>query len=161
MSDAFYCKICEISCNGKAPYEQHISSAKHLKKVKTYQGESSPASSIPSTPIFRELPSSASSSSSLNTFPFPSNSVTLSAETMKILLEWKHPRGYLPFCDLCHLPLHGTGTADIHFDEKNQLHKQKSLNYQQIQTNSAPYSCKVCLEIFPNDDLMFKTFPID
>lgn len=143
MSNAkeFHCGVCDITCTGKAPFEQHLASAKHLKKAKTNGNESSRAS--PTTPL------SPSESVSLSIPSSPST--TLSAETMKILLEWNHPRGYLPFCDICQLPLHGGNNADTHFAETNQIHQQKLNNLQQIKENDPEYFCKMCAEIFPEE----------
>lgn len=146
MSNEFHCKICDILCSGKVPYDQHIASAKHVKKAKPFSNETPTTPSSPTANVVLSSPST------------PSASTELSAETMKILLEWKHPRDFPPYCNICFLPLHGDNNVDLHFAETNQLHKLKLTNHRQIQEGSAQYSCKICSEIFSNEFSMINHF---
>jgi hypothetical protein len=159
MSTDYYCKICDITCNGQAPYDQHISSAKHLKKAKLIESQTSSEQSI-STNINTSSPkrnTPVPTEDSSNSSP----SVSISPETMRILLEWNHPLGYKPYCDICQLPLHGGDNADIHFRSNNNIHIQKLAAWKQICENDARYSCKVCSEIFLNEILMREHFNSD
>ncbi|CAF0963263.1 unnamed protein product [Rotaria sordida] len=177
MSTDYFCKTCSIACNGKAPYEQHLNSAKHIKKAKLNESQNSSEQSIistntsPSTPTINTSPSIPT----INTRPsftttkdnisedlsFASTSFIISRETMRILLEWNHPRGYKPYCDICQLLLHGEDNVDIHFQSNNNIHNQKLFIWKQISENNAKYSCKVCSEIFSNDYLMNEHFISD
>jgi len=163
MSTEFFCKICDIACNGKAPYDQHLSSIKHLKKAKLNESQTSPnlssSSSSPTTNTRTPLASTAT-----NTFEdssISSISVSISPETMRTLLEWNHPLDYKPYCDICQLPLYGENNADIHFGSENIIHNKKLAAWKQIRENDARYSCKVCSEIFSNENLMREHFNSD
>jgi hypothetical protein len=176
MSDDFYCKICSIACNGTAPYEQHVVSIKHLKKAKLHESQTSSEQSTPSntntpplTITTRTLPPSPNTRAPITTTnnaileasSVPSVFVPISPETMRILLEWNHPLGYKPYCDICQLPLHGDKNADVHFNANNNLHNQKLAAWKQIRENDAKYSCKVCSEIFSNENQMREHFNSD
>jgi hypothetical protein len=160
MSSEYFCKFCDISCTGKAPYEQHLKSAKHLKKAKF--DESPPSSEqFISTNSNRSSPITSSHTPSFETnenisedSSISSASFSISPETMRILLEWNHPRGHKPYCDICQLPLHGENNADIHYQSINNIHSQKLAVWKKIQENDAPYSCTVCYEIFSNENSM-------
>lgn len=151
MSGDFFCKICEIACTGKVPFEQHLQSAKHIKKAQT---STTPTS--PNPPVIRSVSSTSTAEDS------PSiTSTPISSETMRILLEWNHPRGYKPYCDICHLPLHGENNADVHFQSNNLLHQQKLAIWKKIQEADALYSCAVCSEIFHSENQMRDHFVSD
>ncbi|CAF1939918.1 unnamed protein product [Rotaria magnacalcarata] len=166
MSSEYYCKICEITCNGKAPYEQHLKSAKHIKKVKLNESQkpseqvtsrnTNTASSIVNTPI--SLTTINNNSEELS---FSSTISTIGPETMRILLEWNHPRGYKPYCEICQLQLHGGDNADVHFQSINNMHNEKLAVWKLICEGDGRYSCKVCLEIFSSESLMCEHFQSD
>lgn len=158
MSNEFFCHICDVSCSGKAPYEQHINSAKHIKRAKLNEFQKSSEQS--NSPNLKRSSSTASNTTtSLST---PDDNITnelqymsttastfsISPETMRILLEWNHPRGYQPFCDICQLVLHGFNNADTHFASNNRFHHEKLAVSKRIREGNAKYSCKVCSEIF-------------
>lgn len=167
MSGEFFCKICEITCTGKAPFEQHLQSAKHIKKAQITQSSLSseqpisPTSNASFSPITPRSPSSTTNFHSSEDSSTSLSSMSISPETMRILLEWNHPRGYKPFCDICHLPLHGDNNADLHFQSTNNLHYQKLSSWKTIEEGDARYSCKVCSEIFNNENLMRDHFTSD
>ncbi len=161
MSNEIFCKFCLITCNGKAPYEQHLQSAKHLKKVKLTESLTSSEQ-----PISSNIKSSSPTTTTINDnlsedSLISSASFSISPETMRILLEWNHPRGYKPYCDICQLPLHGENNADIHFNSNNNIHNQKFTAWKRINENDAKYSCKVCSEIFSNENTMAEHFNSD
>jgi hypothetical protein len=157
MSTEFYCKYCAITCTGKAPFDQHLQSAKHMKKAKE-----NPSSEPPASPILvTHSTSSASNTTISEDSSISSASYSISPETMRILLEWNHPRGYKPYCDICQLPLHGENNANVHFNVTNNIHNQKLATWKVIQEGDAPYSCKVCSEIFSNENIMREHFNSD
>lgn len=160
MSNEFYCKFCEITCTGKAPYEQHLIGVKHLRKAKLTESctssDQSTASSFPEAAINDNIFEDSSTSSSSS-----SSSISISPETMRILLEWNHPDGYKPYCDICQLPLHGKGVADKHFSLNNILHNQKLSAWKKIQDKDVIYFCTTCSEIFSNENLMREHFLSD
>ncbi|CAF0933252.1 unnamed protein product [Adineta steineri] len=163
MSSEFFCKICDIPCTGKAPYEQHINSAKHIKKAQLNSGQISSEQSrlinIKSSPTTNTQTSFATTNyNSSDDSSISSTSFLVSPETMRILLEWNHPLDYKPYCDICHLPLYGKDNADIHFDSNNKIHIQKLNAWKQIQEGGKPYSCSVCSELFSNENLMREHF---
>jgi hypothetical protein len=164
MSSEFYCKYCAITCTGKAPFEQHLQSAKHLKKAK--ENPSSPSSEQSRSPNISPRLITYSSASATNTnipedSSISSASYPISQETMRILLEWNHPRGYKPYCDICQLPLHGENNADLHFSINNNIHNQKLAAWKTIHEGDARYSCTVCSELFSNENIMREHFYSD
>ncbi|CAF0775809.1 unnamed protein product [Adineta ricciae] len=150
MSTDFYCKVCDIHCTGSAPYRQHLDSVKHLKKAKTIPSETSTDRSSP-TPISISTSNESASSASF----------AISNETMRILLEWNHPSGLKPYCDICYLPLYGDKVADVHFTHDNNIHHQKQIALEQIRTKNPDYSCKICSEIFTGERQMHSHFASD
>ncbi len=158
MSNEFYCKFCDITCTGKAPFEQHLISAKHMKKAKLTESQPSPEPSTSTNPYssssttYRPTVSSKINAANSEDSSISSPPITISPETMRILLEWNHPAGCKPYCDICQLPLHGESNAEIHFQSDNVLHNQKLAVWKQIQENDARYSCKTCCEIFTNEN---------
>lgn len=156
MSEEFFCKICAINCNGKAPFEQHLQSAKHIKKA---QGNVA-VSSSPAQTITRSQSSTTTTTSNISeASPSPSSfSTSFSSDTMRILLEWNHPRGYKPYCDICHVHLHGEGNADRHFQSTNLLHHENLATCKAIRNGEASYSCTVCSEIFNDEGQMRQHF---
>jgi hypothetical protein len=150
MSDEFYCKICDIKCTGKAPYEQHIISAKHKKKSSSIQTTVSDVNQWATT----NTSCHPMNLMNKNDSSLTSRSVTISHETMRILLEWNHPRDYPPYCDICHLPLHGENAANYHYQSNNQIHQAKLINSKLIRDKKPAYSCFVCCEIFDHADNM-------
>ena len=152
MSGEFICKICEVTCTGKAPFDQHLQSAKHIKKA-----QMNPVSPSSSQPITRSLSSTTTNISEDSSI----TSTYISPETMRVLLEWDHPRGYKPYCDICHITLHGGSNADLHFQSNNSLHHQKLAAWKTIQEGDAHYSCAVCSERFDNENLMREHFSSD
>jgi len=166
MSSEFFCKICDISCTGQAPYEQHLKSTKHLRKVKLKESMTEQSISTITTNASSSIITNRTLSPTINDnisedSSISSASFSISPETMRILLEWDHPLGYKPYCDICQLPLHGGNNADIHFRFDNNRHNQKLAAWKKIQENDAPYSCKVCSEIFSNEILMREHFISD
>jgi hypothetical protein len=168
MSNEYFCKFCEITCNGKAPYEQHLKSAKHIRKAKLTESLTSSEQSISintnsSSSIInaRTLPPTAIDNNISEDSSIFSSSFSISPETMRILLEWNHPLGYKPYCDICQLQLHGGDNADIHFHRDNILHNTKLAAWKKIYENDAKYSCKVCSEIFANENIMREHFISD
>ena len=157
MSSDYYCKMCDITCSGKAPYDQHLDSAKHLKRAKTYVGQPSPEPTASSN-TNASVPSFTKDLSPPPSVPPASTTGSLSADTMRVLLEWNHPLGYHPYCEICYLPLHGEGNADLHFSPKNLIHQQKLAARKQIRETVPNYSCKVCSEVFPSETVMLQHF---
>ena len=165
MSSEYFCKICNITCTGKAPYEQHINSTKHMKKAKLSETQTSlerPISTniCPSPPTINTHRPLTTTNNNLPEDYFSSSTFILpiSRQTMRILLEWNHPLGYKPFCEICQLPLHGETNADIHFRSDNNIHYQKLAKWKQIHENYIKYSCKICAEIFSNENSMHQHF---
>ncbi|CAF0723791.1 unnamed protein product [Rotaria sp. Silwood1] len=168
MSADYFCKICDIPCTGKAPYEQHLNSVKHIRKAKLNESQKSSDQSVistntsPSIPAINTRPSFTTKNDNISEdLSFASTSFIISRETMRILLEWTHPRGYKPYCEICQLLLHGENNVDLHFQSNNNIHNQKLSVWKQICENDAKYSCKVCLEIFANEYLMIEHFESD
>jgi hypothetical protein len=162
MSSDYYCKICDITCTGQAPYDQHLNSAKHLKKAKLTESQTSVSTNTnPSSPKINPRSPTTPNNNLFEDSSTSSLSVSISPETMRILLEWNHPLGYKPFCDICQLPLHGENNADIHFNANNKLHSQKLAAWKQIREDDPRYSCKVCSEVFSNENLMREHFNSD
>ena len=151
MSEEFFCKICAINCTGKAPFEQHLQSAKHIKKA---QGNVV----VPSSPSQTITRSQSSTTSNISEATPSSFSTPFSSDTMRILLEWNHPRGYKPYCDICHVHLHGEGNADRHFQSTNLLHCEKLAACKAIRNDRTRYFCTVCSEIFNDEDQMSEHF---
>ncbi|CAF3414395.1 unnamed protein product [Rotaria socialis] len=167
MSSEYFCKICEIACNGKAPYEQHLKSAKHIKKAKLNESQN-PSEQATSTntntasSIVNSLISlTTTNNNNSEELSFSSITSTIGPETMRILLEWNHPRGYKPYCDICQLQLHGGDNADVHFQPINNIHNEKLAVWKLICEGDGKYSCKVCLEIFSSESLMCEHFQSD
>jgi hypothetical protein len=159
MSTEFFCKYCQIACNGKAPFEQHLQSAKHMKKAKE-----NPLTEPPASP--KSVLHSTSSASNTTTSEDPSvssASYTISRETMRILLEWDHPDGYKPYCDICQLQLQGGDgeNAEAHFNPSNNIHNQKLAAWKTIREGDGRFSCKVCSEIFSTENIMREHFISD
>lgn len=152
MSQEFFCQICAITCTGQAPFEEHLKSTKHIRKS---QG-SVVVPSSPSQPISR-LQSSPRASNMAEDSP-SSSSTVISSDTMRILLEWNHPRGYKPYCEICHVHLHGEGNADRHFQSTNSLHYNKLADWETIRNGGILYSCKVCSDIFNDSGQMHDHF---
>ncbi|UJR25978.1 hypothetical protein I4U23_007326 [Adineta vaga] len=165
MSNEFFCKICDIQCNGSGPFQQHLGSARHIKKARLITSETSSSSSSDKTSSNN---ANVSVSSITNTnIPFASTATnitqdtdissglfSISPETMRILLEWDHPNGYKPYCDICQLPLYAPKNADVHFARDNNMHWQKLAALEQIRRGEPDYSCKICSEIFSTDTQM-------
>ena len=80
---------------------------------------------------------------------------------MRILLEWNHPSGLKPYCDICYLPLYGDQIVDVHFALDNIIHHQKQIALEQIRTKNPDYSCKICSEIFVDEKQMLSHFASD
>lgn len=164
MSNDFFCKICGIACTGKAPYEQHISSTKHIKNAKLNESLTPTKQSTPiSSPLSVTTTTTTTGASNIfeDSSTINSSSIKISPETMRILLEWNHPLGYKPYCDICYLPLHGGDNADIHFNSNNITHTKKLAAWKRIQEADAKYSCTVCSELFSNENEMRDHFHSD
>ena len=164
MSSDFFCRFCQIQCNGKAPYDQHVASAKHLKKMSlagaTSLNEPAPNDfnskmiNLSRTPSIEK--SLTSSFDSLLT-----SDTTISKETMRILLEWNHPMNYKPFCEVCQLVLNGGDNATIHFSSENLIHREKVNAFRRISEGTVNYSCSICAEIFDSEKQMVTHFYLD
>lgn len=153
MTSEFYCKFCDLTCTGKEPYEQHIRGVKHLKKVKAFESLSSNSEQSITSPKLATS-SSANNQTNSNESTLPAASFSIGAETMRTFLEWNHPDGHRPYCDICYLLLHGDDNASAHFARDNDLHYNRLAVWKKIQEESPVFSCRVCSDIFPNENSM-------
>lgn len=163
MSSEFYCKACEVTCNGKKTFDQHLQSTKHLSKVKAFESHPSNINrsvSIPTppSPLNTTQTSTIIDRANSDGRNLPSNPYSIGVETMRTLFEWNHPDGHRPYCDICHLLLHGNGNASLHFDSKNLVHNNRLAMWKRIQEENPSFSCRVCSDIFPNENSMREHF---
>ncbi|CAL4108287.1 unnamed protein product [Meganyctiphanes norvegica] len=151
LTSPYQCKLCHVPLSGLAPLEDHIKSAKHLRKTKeAYIQTDYPDGSLEMSNIEMSPPIHHSSQ------PVNNNSSQVQDAFSKGHIEGDHQSTTGPFkCKACHVNLSGLAPLEQHV--KSAKHMKKTMD-SSVEISSVNFATKNASDAGTNGNDRYQTY---